>query len=75
MDFTSDLNEITYKTQAAYGGGIANAMVRQPNLQERLDLAVQQAEVKLAAAKEAREIFKRNPDIERLLNIMQSGAF
>ena len=50
-------------------------MCRQPNLKERLDLAVQAAEQKLAAVKEAREIFQRNPDIERLLDIMQKGSF
>lgn len=50
-------------------------MARMPTLQERLDLAVSQAEERLQAAKEAREIFKRNPDIERLLDIMQRSHF
>lgn len=50
-------------------------MCRTPTLQERLDLAVQQAEERLASVKEARDIFARNPDIERLLNIMQRGSF
>ncbi len=49
--------------------------VRMPTLKERLDLAVKQAEERLAAVKEAREIFGRNPDIERLLDIMQKGSF
>lgn len=46
-----------------------------PTLKNRLDLAVQQAEEKLAAVKEARDIFTRNPDIERLLDIMQRSHF
>ena len=50
-------------------------MVRMPNLKERLELAVRKAEEKLAAAKEAREIFNRNPDLERLLDLMQKGNF
>lgn len=48
---------------------------RMPTLKERLDHAVDQAEARLAAVKEAREIFSRNPDIERLLDIMQHGSF
>lgn len=46
-----------------------------PTLQDRLELAVKQAEERLAAVKEAREIFLRNPDIERLLDIMQKSHF
>jgi hypothetical protein len=67
--------------QPAYGSGAATAysestkMCRTPTIQERLDLAVQQAEERLASAKEARDIFARNPDIEKLLNIMQRGSF
>lgn len=50
-------------------------MARTPNLQQRLDMAVAQAEERLAAVKEAREIFQRNPDLEKLLNVMQRGLF
>lgn len=50
-------------------------MAHQPNLQQRLDLAVTRAEEQLRDAKEARDIFARNPDLERLLNIMQKGHF
>ena len=50
-------------------------MVRAPTLQERLDMAVKSAEERLAAVKEAREIFQRNPDLEKLLNVMQRGLF
>lgn len=66
------------------GGGYAGSspatqydgkMAYQPTLQQRLDAAVAQAEERLALAKEAREIFGRNPDLERLLNIMQKGVF
>ncbi len=56
--------------------GYADAkMARQPNMKERLDFAVKQAEEKLAKVKEARDIFERNPDLERLLDIMQQAHF
>jgi hypothetical protein len=47
----------------------------QPSLQERMDAAVKAAEERLAQVKEARDILARNPDIERLLNIMQKSPF
>ena len=50
-------------------------MIRQPNIKERLNLAVKQAEEKLAAVKRAREIFEKYPDIEELLNRMQRASF
>lgn len=50
-------------------------MAREPNLKERLALAVQQAEERLAAVKRAKEIFEKNPDLEELLNIMQRSHF
>ena len=50
-------------------------MAYMPNLKQRLELAVQQAEERLLAVKEAKDIFDRNPDIERLLDIMQRGHF
>ena len=53
----------------------ASSMAYMPNLKQRLELAVQQAEERLQAIREAKEIFDRNPDIEKLLNIMQSGHF
>jgi hypothetical protein len=46
-----------------------------PTLAQRLDMAVQQAEERLAAVKRAREIFEKNPDLEELLNIMQRMHF
>ena len=49
--------------------------VHMPTLKHRLDNAMREAEARLVAVKEAREIFERNPDIERLLNIMQRGYF
>ena len=62
------------------GGGYAEqtpgvAKMINPSLAQRIDLAVAQAEDRLAKVKEAREIFQRNPDLERLLNIMQSNHF
>lgn len=50
-------------------------MVSVPTLKDRLDDAVKQAELRLKAVQEAREIFSRNPDMEKLLNLMQRGLF
>lgn len=50
-------------------------MAQMPTLKQRLDQAVHQAEERLATAQEARELFDRNPDLERLLNLMQKGLF
>jgi hypothetical protein len=50
-------------------------MIHQPSLKQRLDMAVNEAEKKLADVKRAREIFDKNPDLEELLNIMQRGRF
>ena len=50
-------------------------MAYTPNLKQRLEAAVVQAEEQLQAVREAKEIFDRNPDIERLLDIMQRGHF
>lgn len=56
--------------------GMENAkMVSVPTMKDRLELAVVQAEKRLADAKRAREIFAKNPDLEELLNIMQRGHF
>lgn len=62
----------------SYGGiGALNAtkMARMPTLQQRLDLAVKQAEERLAKVREARDILTRNPDLEKLLDIMQQSHF
>ena len=58
---------------APYLGGTTLAAM--PTLKQRLELAVKQAKERLEAAQEAKEIFDRNPDLERLLNIMQKGLF
>ena len=50
-------------------------MASMPTLKQRLDLAVTQAKERLQAVEEAREIFERNPDIERLLDLMQRSHF
>ena len=50
-------------------------MAHQPNLKQRLEFAVSQAEEKLAAVKRAKEIFDKHPDLEELLNIMQKSHF
>lgn len=57
-----------------YAGNSAKE-IRMPSLQQRLDLAVQQAQERLAKVTEAREILARNPDLEKLLNIMQQSHF
>ena len=54
---------------------MVNMVPTMPSLQQRLDLAVQEAEERLNVIKEARDIFQRNPDLERLLELMQSGHF
>jgi len=59
----------------ALSGALNQKMARMPTLRERLDLAVAQAEERLAAVKEAREIFDRNPDVEKLLDLMQRAHF
>lgn len=62
----------------AIAGGYAGAetkMARMPTLKDRLELAVTQAEERLAAVKRARELFDKNPDLEELLNIMQRSHF
>lgn len=53
----------------------AGSMATMPTLKQRLDSAVTHAEERLAAVKEARELFDRNPDLEKLLNLMQKGLF
>jgi predicted trehalose synthase len=63
----------TYATEAY---GLQNAkMAQMPTIQQRIDLAVQQAEDRLAAVKRAKELFEKNPDLEELLNIMQRAHF
>lgn len=61
----------------AYSGGDVPQMkmASAPTLQQRLDSAVDSAKRQLADAEEARDILKRNPDLERLLNLMQKGRF
>lgn len=68
---------MNYDNQAMVGGGAyaVEKMAQMPSLAQRLDMAVKQSEERLAAAKEARDIFQRNPDLERLLNLMQGNFF
>lgn len=61
--------------QAFESTAVGAQVVRPPTLQERLDMSVMDCEQRLAEAKEARDIFARNPDLERLLDIMQKGRF
>lgn len=50
-------------------------MLSMPTMKQRLEAAVVQARENLANAEEAKEILDRNPDIERLLDIIQKGRF
>jgi ABC-type branched-subunit amino acid transport system ATPase component len=59
--------------QLAYTG--QQQLARMPTMAERLKLAVEQAEDKLAKAKRAKEIFEAHPELEELMNILQSGNF
>jgi hypothetical protein len=63
-----------YPTAQVCEGGLAKA-IQMPTLQQRLDNAVANCESRLKDAIEARDILKRNPDLEKLLNIMQKGNF
>lgn len=73
-EFTGQAN-ITGLAQAGYYDSPKATMARMPTLKERIALAVTQAQEKLAAVREAQEIFDRNPDLERLLNLMQKNHF
>lgn len=55
--------------------GLSPIVGRAVTLKLRLDAAVVQAKERLRAVEEARDIFNRNPDLEKLLNIMQKGLF
>ena len=50
-------------------------MLGMPTIQDRLELAVKQAEERLAVVKRAKELFEKNPDLEELLTIMQRAYF
>ena len=50
-------------------------MAQMPTIKQRIDLAVKQAEERLAKAKRAKEILSNNPELEELLNIMQQSHF
>jgi hypothetical protein len=53
------------QTQAMY------KQIRQPNLTERLEMQIADAEAKLSRLKEAHAELKKNPGIENLLNLLQ----
>ena len=55
--------------------GLAATMGPKVTLRERLDRAVRETEERLAAAKEAKDLFDRNPDIEKLLDIIRRANF
>ena len=63
------------------GGGYSEGLTKQAGnpyvatLKDRIVSAVFQAQERLDAAKEAQEIFERNPDLEKLINAIQRGQF
>jgi hypothetical protein len=63
------------KRSEAYDSPTAGQSLAMPSLKTRLNMAVKEAESRLADAKRAAEIFDKNPDLEELLNIMQRGRF
>ena len=62
-------------TQAYDSGALSPKSIQMPTLKLRLEQAVKDAESRLNDAKEARDILDKNPDLEKLLNIMQRGRF
>lgn len=64
-----------YYAGQGLGPSTANTMAQMPTMRQRIDLAVKQAEQKLADTKRAKELFEKNPDLEELLNIMQRSHF
>ena len=54
---------------------VETKMARMPTLQQRLDMAVKDAESRLEDAKRARDILSKHPELEELMNIMQKGRF
>ena len=48
---------------------------RQATHRQRLEMSIKSAEDRIAKLKEARELLDRNPDLERLLDIMQQSHF
>ena len=80
-DYRNDMENAKMPIPFDQSGAQANdpiafgQLAHMPTLQQRLDLAVKRAKEQLAAAEEAREILARNPDLERLLNLMQRSHF
>lgn len=76
MDFDSigGGSSPTYASEQ-YGLPQNQKMASMPTMAQRIDMAVKQAEEKLAAIKRAKELFAKNPDLEELLNIMQRAHF
>lgn len=46
---------------------------REPNIRERIELAVEKAKSQLADAQRMQELFDKNPDLEELVNLMNKG--
>ena len=55
--------------------GSLGATARMPSIRERAAHAVVQAESHLATVKEALALLDKNPDLERLIDLMQRAHF
>ena len=69
------MNMDDYPMAQEAAGSLSNRTVQMPSLKTRLEQAVKDAQSRLDDAKEARDILDKNPDLEKLLNIMQRGRF
>ena len=64
-------NHSLIQEKAAMAGQIAATQPRNPTLTERLEDQVAHYKVQLAKAEEALAALKANPEIERVMNLLQ----
>lgn len=62
-------------TMELAGAAMEAKSIVAPTMKQRIDAAVKQAEDRLVAAKRARELLDKNPDLEELLNILNRNHF
>ena len=53
----------------------SQSYIQPASLRQRLDIALKQAEERMAQLQHVQEILDQNPDIEKLLEIVQKGYF
>ena len=71
----SSMNYGNQLAGAADVGYMQAKQARQATHRQRLEQSIKDAEERIAKLKEARELLDRNPDLERLLDIMQQSHF